>query len=124
MGGLPLSPETLAAAYEYLCTTPPFASWNLPDSDDITFRVVKSRKMFAQYVWEPDTERHTIEVSSGTVGHTATLMTTMAHELIHLHLRLTGMESRSSNPNVHNMPFRKLAAQACKTHGWDLKAFY
>lgn len=124
MTHLPLTPEVLAAAYDYLAACEPFCRWNLPDSDDITFRVVKSRKMFAQYVWEPDTERHTIEVSSGTVGHTATLMTTMGHELIHLHLRLTGMESRSSNPNVHNMPFRKLAAQACKTHGWDLKAFY
>lgn len=121
MTHLPLTPEVLAAAYDYLASTEPFCRWNLPDSDDITFRVVKSRKMFAQYVYDGT---HTIEVSSGTVGHTATLMTTMAHELTHLHLRLTGMESKSSNPNVHNLPFRKLAAQVCRVHGFDLKAFY
>jgi len=118
---LPLTPEVLAAAYDYLAACEPFCKWNLPDSDDIKFRVIRSNKVFAQYVYDGG---HTIEVSSANVGHTKTLMETMAHELIHLHLRLTGMESKSSNPNVHNMPFRKLAAQACRVHGWDLKAFY
>lgn len=121
MTHLPLTPEVLAAAYDYLATCEPFCRWNLPDSDDIKFRVTRTSKVFAQYIWDGE---HTIEVSSANVGHTKTLMETMGHELIHLHLRLTGMESRSSNPNVHNMPFRKLAARACKTHGWDLKAFY
>lgn len=121
MTHLPLSPAVLAAAYDYLCTTPPFSSWNLPDSDDVKFRVIKSKKLFAQYVWDGT---HTIEVSSGTVGHTGTLMETMSHELVHLHLRLTGMESRSDNPNVHNAAFQKLAAKVCSTHGFDVKAFY
>jgi hypothetical protein len=118
---LPITPEVLAAAYDYLASTEPFRKWNLPDSDDIKFRVVRSRKMFAQYIWDGT---HTIEVSSATVGHTKTLMETMSHELVHLHLRLTGMESRSDNPNVHNAAFRKLAAKVCATHGFDVKAFY
>ena len=121
MTHLPLTPEVLAAAYDYLAACEPFNRWNLPDSDDITFRVVKSRKMFAQYVWDGT---HTIEVSSGTVGHTMTLLESMGHEMVHVHLRQTGMESKSSNPNVHNLPFRKLAAQVCRVHGFDLKAFY
>lgn len=118
---IPLTPEVLAAAYDYLCTTPPFVDWNLPDSEDVTFRVIRSRKVFAQYIYDGD---HTIEVSSAMVGQTKTLMETMAHELIHVHLRLTGMESKSGNPNTHNMPFRKLAAKVCAVHGWDVKAFY
>lgn len=121
MTSLPLTPEVLAAAYDYLVTTQPFANWNLPDSDDIKFRVIRSRKVFAQYIYDGG---HTIEVSSGTVGHTKTLMETMAHELVHLHLRITGMESRSKSEDVHNMPFRKLAAKVCATHGFDPKAFY
>ena len=121
MTHLPLTPEVLAAAYDYLASTAPFNRWNLPDSDDITFRVVKSRKMFAQYVYDGT---HTIEGSSGTVGHTATLLESMGHEMVHVHLRQTGMESRSHNPNVHNLPFRKLAARVCAVHGFDLKAFY
>lgn len=122
MTHLSLTPETLSAAYDYLCTTLPFSRWNLPDSDDITFKVIRSRKVFAQYIW--DNGKHTIEVSSGTVGHTLTLLESMGHEMVHLHLRLTGMESKSNNPNVHNLPFRKLAAQVCRVHGFDLKAFY
>lgn len=121
MTHLPLTPDVLAAAYDYLCTTPPFSGWNLPDSDDIKFRVTKSKDCYAAYHYDGG---HTIDVSSAAVGHTATLMQVLGHELVHLHLRLTGMESRSDNPNVHNAAFRKLAAVVCRTHGWDLKAFY
>lgn len=121
MTHLPLTPEVLAAAYDYLASTEPFARWNLPDSDDVTFRVTKARDKFARYVWDGG---HTIEVSSVSVGHTATLLEKMSHELVHVHLRQTGMESKSSDPNVHNMPFRKLAAQVCRVHGFDPKAFY
>lgn len=121
MTSLSLNPEVLAAAYDYLVATQPFAGWNLPDSDDVKFRVVRSRKMFAQYVYDGS---HTIEVSSATVGHTKTLMETMAHEILHMHLRLTGMESRSKSEDVHNMPFRKLAAKVCQIHGFDPKAFW
>lgn len=119
---LQLTPETLAAAYDYLATTPPFAGWNLPDSDDVLFRVVRSTKEFAYYKW--DGRRHVISVSARSVGHTSTLLEKMAHEMIHLNLEDSGMESKSGDANTHNAAFRVLAAQACKVHGWDLKAFY
>jgi hypothetical protein len=121
MTHLPLTPETVAAAYDYLLTCPPYSGWNLPDSDDVTFKVTKARDKFAQYIWDGG---HTIEVSSASIGHTSTLIEKVGHEAIHLHLRQTGMESKSSDPNVHNIPFRKCAALACRIHGWDLKAFY
>lgn len=121
MTHLPLTPEVLAAAYDYLATCEPFSRWNLPDSDDIKFRVTRAKDAYAAYHWDGT---HTIDVSSAAVGHTGTLMQVLGHELVHLHLRLTGMESRSESHNVHNAAFRKLAVQVCKTHGWDLKAFY
>jgi hypothetical protein len=43
----------------------------------------------------------------------------MAHEMIHLHQRVTGME----NSAQHNAAFRKLAAHVCRLHGFDPKAF-
>lgn len=116
-----LTKEVLAAAYDFLSLTEPFRKWNLPDSEDVMFKVTKAKSHFAQYVWDGS---HCIEVSSACVGHTSTLMETMAHELIHLHLRLTGMESRSDNPNVHNAAFRKLAALVCGCHGFDPKGFW
>ena len=119
---LPLTPETLAAAYEYLLTTPPYSGWNLPDSEDVKFIVNrKLRKKFAQYQWNG--ERHTIAMSAASIGHTATLIEALAHETIHLYLEHMGWESRG-NESVHNPAFQKLAAKVCKFHGFDPKAFY
>ncbi len=119
---LPLSPDTLAAAYDYLRTTPPFNRWNLPDSEDVLFSVVKTPRDYGWYQW--DGKRHTISASKASIGHTVTLMRLMAHEMIHLHLEETGMESKNRNNNTHNAAFRKIAATVCRVHGLDPKAFY
>lgn len=119
---LPITKEVLAAAYDYLAACEPFCRWNLPDSDDVSFSVVRSAREFAYYKW--DGKRHTIAVSSRAVGHTMTLLNVMSHEILHLHLEATGMESKGGDANTHNMAFRKLAAEVCRVHGFDLKAFY
>lgn len=119
---LPLTPDVLAAAYDFLAVTEPFCRWNLPDSEDVKFIVARSRKDFARYRW--DGKQHTIAVSRASVAYSATLLEKVGHEMIHLHLEETGMESRSNDPNTHNMAFRKRAAQVCKLHGFDPKAFY
>lgn len=117
-----LTPETLAAAYQYLCTTEPFKAWSLPDAEDVGFKVVRTRLKQAWYQW--DGERHTITASQGRIAQTTTLMQAVAHEMILLHLEEIGMESRSHSCDTHNAAFRVLAAQVCKAHGWDVKAFY
>lgn len=118
---LPLTPEMLTAAYDYLRTTPPFNGWSLPEGDEVKFKVGKFRGKFAAYQW--DGKQHTITMSGAAIGHTCTLLETLAHEMIHLHLEDTGNESRG-NENAHNAWFRKFAAQVCKYHGFDPKAFY
>jgi hypothetical protein len=112
----------LAAAYDFLRSAPPFSKWNLPEAEDIDFKVSRRPSEFGRYQRVGD--RHTISMSAASIGQTATLMRYLAHECIHLHLELTGMESRSGGPNTHNVAFRKLAAQVCKIHGFDPKAFY
>jgi hypothetical protein len=119
---LPLTPETLAASYEYLRTTPPFSKWNLPDAEDVKFSVGKALDCFAHYQW--DGTRHTITVSSRATGYTMTLITSMSHEMVHLHLWETKQESKRSGPRHHNAAFKRYAAQVCKYHGFDPKAFY
>lgn len=118
---LPLTKEMLAAAYDYLCTTPPFCRWNLPDSEDVKFAVGKQNRKFASYRWNG--KQHEVAMSAGCIGHTITLMEALSHEIIHMHLEETGIESRGSE-NTHNVAFRKFAAQVCKYHGFDPKAFY
>ena len=119
---LPLTSEMLAAAYDYLCCTPPFSRWNMPASEDVKFIVGKMTDSYALYQW--DGNKHTITVSINAVAYTNTLMDTIAHEMIHLHLHATKMESKRSGPRYHNAAFRKFAAQVCKYHGFDPKAFY
>ncbi len=118
---LPLTPEVLAAAYDFLRTTPPFSGWNLPEPEDIDFKVSRRTSEFGRYQLVGD--RHIIAMSGAAIGQTATLMHYLAHECIHLHLEITGMESRGG-PNTHNAAFRKFATQVCKVHGFDPKAFY
>lgn len=119
---LPLTPEMIEAAYEFLKTTPPFSRWKLPEGDDIEFNVGAATDEFANYKWERD--HHRITISIKAVGHTETLIKYLAHEIIHLHLEATGQESKKGGPNCHNAAFRKFAAQVCKHHGFDPKAFY
>jgi hypothetical protein len=114
---LPLTPDTLRAAYDYLAATPPFSRWNMPEGEDVMFEVVRSPRIFACY--DKTGDKHRIRVSRRTVGHTHTLMVTMAHEMIHLHEQSSGMATASQ----HTKAFWKLAALVCKFHGFDLKAF-
>lgn len=118
---LPLSPEMLAAAYDFLSTTPPFAEWNLPPSEDVGFKVSRSRSRFGFYRW--DGTRHTITVSVNAVAYSSTLLETLSHEMVHLHLEELGMDDRGGT-NTHSGAFRNLADEVCKVHGFDPKAFY
>ena len=95
----------------------PFCDWNLPDSEDVAFKVIRSARVFGWYAVIKG--RHTIAVSQRTIGYTNTLCVTMAHEMIHLHQRLAGME----NPAQHNKAFYKIAAEVCAIHGFDPNAF-
>lgn len=121
---LPLTPEMLEACYDFLRTTPPFCKWNLPHGEDVTFQVGRRPREAGRYVWDPNTKRHYIIASIHGVGHTCSLTRFMSHEMTHLHLQVTGMESPKRSEEVHNAAFRKFAAQICRWHGFDLKAFY
>ena len=115
---LPLTRETLAAAYDYLCATPPFSRWHLPDSADVTFRVTRHRDRHAHYIRDAK-GRHVIVVSANSIGRSISLIETMAHEMVHLYQAEAGME----NSAQHNAAFKKLAARVCAIHGFDAKMF-
>lgn len=113
---LRLTPDILAAAYDFLRTTEPFKSWKLPESDDIGFHVVRDPKMYADF--GPDDKGvPIIRVSAATVGHTITLLAYTGHEMIHLRQHMAGVAVN------HGVAFKKMAAQVCKAHGFDIKAF-
>lgn len=116
---LPLTPDTLKAAYDYLATTPPFSKWNMPDSDDVKFVVARSPTHHGWWDKKRWAKKHLIAISRAKVGHTTTLLATVAHEMLHVHQREAGMETRGE----HNAAFRRLAARVCRFHGFDEKVF-
>lgn len=111
-----LTPDSLRAAYNYLNETPPFNRWNLPDGDEVEFRVVRDQRRFGWHWF--DGNRHYIAVSRSCVQFTDTLIRTMAHELVHMREQQMGV----SGP-AHGQAFRRWAAQVCKHHGFDPGAF-
>lgn len=115
---LPLTPEVCRGAYDYLRVTKPFDGWNLPEGEDLTFKVSRSRKLFGCYY--VINARHVIMISARKHGHSLTLLMTMAHEMIHLYQFETGMFSPKT---VHNEAFNKLAGLVCRLHGFDPKLF-
>lgn len=115
---LPLNEEMLAAAYEYLSASKPFDKWNLPHSEEVKFRVFKRKDRYADYRYRNG--RHHINISSVLVGSHMTLLATMAHEILHLHLNATGcIDMRAP----HGVGFNKLADQVCRVHAFDRLIF-
>lgn len=114
---LRLSPEMLAAAYEFIRTSQPFKGWKLPEADAVQFTVNAHKYWFGSHQGGPTCH---ITISEATVGHTATLIRVMAHEAIHLYQYQAGLESRSTH---HNADFRRRAGLVCREHGFDEKAF-
>ena len=118
---MPLTVDTLRAAYDYLASTPPFIKWNLPSSEDIQFKVARDPRHYGWCTGYKEGRRRTylIAISSSCVGHTSSLMRYMAHEVLHLHQYLTGQ----AKGGEHNEAFYKDAAVICAVHGFDAKAF-
>src|SRR5579863_4472373 len=123
MPGLTLTPEMLEGAYEYLRVSPPFCRWGLPHADHVMFRVLGAKDRFGHFRGRHrkahgDDGFSEIAISAGLVRSTDLLLSTMAHEMIHLYQDETGTARGHHNPR-----FRKLAKRVCAIHGFDLESF-
>lgn len=107
---LHISPEMLEAAYLLIKTAPPFKRWKLPHPDHVEFRVTRDKDCYGWHQ-ELDEDHHVIAISALRVGHLSTLLETMAHEMVHMHVGGT-----------HGKEFSKAARQAAKNCGFDPRA--
>lgn len=112
-------PDELAAAYDFLRTTPPFRRWKLPPSDEITFVVNKHAQNRGDFHVDAN-DRPVMRVSMAAVSHTNSLLAVIAHESIHLYQWRTKRETANTK---HNADFHRLAARVCAIHGFDAVAF-
>ena len=110
--------ENLQKAYDFLATCPPFSTWNLPDSDEVKFKVMRARDRYGDYHLN-DKRQHVIRISARHVTSVRALMATMAHEMIHLHEKESGIERRSQRSEA----FKLLAAKVCEVCGFHVDGF-
>ena len=108
---LPLTPQMIAGAYEFLRQTPPFRGWKLPHADEVEFGVTAHRDREADWGKNKD-GAHVIRVSASGIGTTDSLMQAVAHEMIH-----------AKHGFAHGAAFARAAQRACTYHGWDRKRF-
>src|SRR5579863_3475826 len=111
-----LTPDILRGAYEYLAETPPFREWNLPPAEDVKFTVTQNIARHGRCITYL-AGNYEIEISAKNHKHTYSLMSTMAHEMVHVHERQTGM--RKNGQIHHNKVFVALAKEVCDAHGFD-----
>lgn len=117
---LKLTPKILEGAYTYLVETDPFVSWNLPDAEDVIFKIVKDRTLHGWHYFKRLPRKklqHYIAASTNTVGHSMTLITSLAHEMCHMQEAELGLKPG------HGPVFQRLAKHVCKFHGFDPKSF-
>jgi predicted SprT family Zn-dependent metalloprotease len=108
-----ITPAVLAASYDLLRETAPFDDWNLPPSEDVQFAVTRRKDVHGDYTWLGG-DKHRIRISARCHTYLPALIATMGHELIHMHMRQSGMKGGD-----HGRAFHKLAAEVCKVHGLD-----
>jgi hypothetical protein len=117
---IPITLETVIAAYDLLSTTPPFRGWNMPESDDVEFYIFHNYDgNVAEYTWSSD-KIHGIGVNSARISTLAVLIEHVAHEMCHVRQKLACPVPRGA---THGESFKKLAKTVCKRHNFDFKAF-
>jgi predicted SprT family Zn-dependent metalloprotease len=115
-----LTPEVLRAAYSYLSETEPFHDWNMPDAEDIKFQVRKDRKLQGNcrhryYKKTGETKYLLIQIAEKWVYTSNSLISTMAHEMIHAHMFWHNIKERAH----HGETFQAFAKEVCELHGFD-----
>lgn len=110
-----LSAQDLVQAYEFLYCRPPFAKWELPSSEQVHFRVIRSRMQMGEY----DVDPHTIMVSCRTCENWLQVLETVAHEMVHMACELKDYP----NHPEHDKHFKRLAKQVCTAFGWETESF-
>lgn len=105
--------STCVAVYELLIQLPPIKAWRLPPSKDLIFVVKHLPDVYGMFEPEP----HKITISSAKHAHLDTIIRTMAHEMIHLHLFLR----KDPGWDKHTKTFLDAAEKVSCTLGFDPK---
>jgi hypothetical protein len=113
---LDITPEQCAAVYDMLRTMPPFNTAKLPESDAIEWRCTHRQDIHGEFV---EYDPHIITISTAKTGPLSTLISTVAHEMVHLWQTIDNTRNKAQ----HNADWYCKARKVCKSLGLDPKAF-
>lgn len=116
--GIRINLPIVEAMYDTLRLTKPFVRWKLPDADDISFAITRSKTDRGEFYI--NSKGHaTLGVSEVLCTTLDELMRILAHEMCHLHEHLHGPRK-----DVHHGSwFNAAADKVCKAHNFDRGAF-
>ena len=108
-----ITDKTIKSMYSLLRSMPPFNRWNLPPAYKIKFKVVHDLPLLGHMHMKP----FKMEIGTKHQEHFESVLTTVAHEMVHLSLFIDGCPSF----NQHRKAFRMKTAQIGDLYGFDRK---
>jgi hypothetical protein len=109
-----ISHSIVEAAYTFLVETPPFNKWNMPSEDEIKIVLFRSPTMHGYCTTGRDIKKPIIGISAH-VQSMSLLLRTLTHEMIHLHMARSGMDTKGE----HNAAFYLLVKKAAREQGFE-----
>ena len=111
-----ITPEIVRNLYASLYCCHPFTKWKIPLPEEIDFKVTPDPELMGTYLYDTGEKyEHTVTISSGRCGHYYTMLTTLAHEMIHM-----SFHSQVGDKWLqHGKPFRTRCKMVANELGFD-----
>jgi hypothetical protein len=108
-----ITPAAVRHLYSSLVVTYPFTKWPMPLPEEVDFQILHDVDLMGSYLYcDEDDYEHTITISSARCAFFSTLLSTLAHEMIHCSFH----KQKGDKWSQHGKPFRT----RCKLVGQEL----
>ena len=111
-----LNSEVVKNLYASLYCCYPFTKWKMPLPEEIDFVVTADPETMGTYLYDTGEDyEHTVTISSGRCGHYYTMLTTLAHEMVHMSFH----RQKGEKWMQHGKPFRARCLMVANELGLD-----
>jgi hypothetical protein len=112
-----LTPAIVRNLYATLYCCDPFTKWKMPLPDSIRFVISDDSTIMASYLYDSgdDKYEHTITISSARNAFMSTLVSSLAHECIHMSF----YRQKGDKWRQHGADFRSRCSAVGKSLGLD-----
>lgn len=108
-----ITEKSVRDIYKLLKSLPPFNTWKLPSDKQIVFKVIEKYNCMGEMHMKP----FKMVIGANHHDHFETLVTTIAHEMVHLKLYI----DKDKSYRRHGVAFRALTAEIGSIFGFDRK---